>query len=110
MLFAALGKLDFLTVLILLAAAIVPKKFLMAAAVYLLIKGAIFVWMNRDFASYGDFFSGIYLVILANGLRIPYLHNVVLFWLIQKTALTFIAIGLKLVLFYYEYKDELPFR
>jgi hypothetical protein len=108
MLFATLGKLDFITVLILLGAAILPQKLLLYAAIYLLIKGALFILLNRDFASYGDFISGIYLVVLAHGLKIPYVHNIVLIWLLQKTILTFIAIGLKLLVFYYEYKEELP--
>ena len=109
MLFATLGKLDFITVLILIGAAIMPKKLLLFAAIYLLIKGGTFIFLSKDFASYGDFFSGIYLVVLANGVKIPYVHNIVLIWLLQKTIMTFIAIGLKLFLFYYEYREEIPF-
>ena len=108
MLFELLGKLDFITVLILMCAAIVPQKFLLFAAVYLLVKGAIFILLNRDFASYGDFISGVYLFLLSNGLRIPYVHDIILFWLIQKTIMTFIGIGLKLFVFYHEYKEEFP--
>ncbi len=108
MLFGLLGKADLITVLILLGAAVLPKKLLLFAAVYLLIKGGIFIFMNRDFASYGDFASGLYLLILSFGLHIPVVHQVILFWLIQKTILTFIAIGIKLMAFYYHNKDELP--
>src|SRR5512133_616650 len=99
MLFATLGKLDFLTVLILLGAAILPHQFLLYAAVYLLIKGAIFILLNKDFASYGDFISGAYMLILSFGIVIPVIHQVILFWLIQKTALTFLAIGFQVFLF-----------
>ena len=109
MLFATLGKLDLITVLILIGAAMVPKQLLVFAAIYLLLKGVIFIYLNRDFASYGDFISGIYLLILSFGIKIPYVHNIVLFWLLQKTILTFIAIGLKLILFYYDSKDGIPF-
>ncbi|MBN2367607.1 hypothetical protein JXC34_01205 [Candidatus Woesearchaeota archaeon] len=108
MLFATLGKLDLLTVLILMGAAILPKKLLLFAAIYLLIKGGLFIWLSRDFASYGDFISGIYLLILSFGIQIPFVHQVVLFWLLQKTIMTFIAIGLKLLLFYYEYRESFP--
>ena len=108
MLFAALGKLDFITVLILIGAAVLPKKLLMFAAIYLLIKGGLFIYFNRDFASYGDFISGIYLLILSFGLKIPFVHTSVLLWLVQKTLLTFIAIGLRFTIFYYEYKEYLP--
>jgi hypothetical protein len=108
MLFATLGKLDLITVLILLGAAVLPKTFLLYAAIYLLIKSAIFIFMNKDFASYGDFISGIYMLIVSYGIRIPFVHEIVLFWLIQKTALTFLAIGLQLFLFYQEHKQEMP--
>jgi len=108
MLFATLGKLDLITVIILIGAAVFPKKLLLFAALYLLLKGSIFIFLNKDFASYGDFFSGIYLVFLANNVKIPYVHNIVLFWLLQKTILTFIGIGLKLFLFYYENKERMP--
>ena len=108
MLFATLGKLDLITVLIIIGAAIFPKKLLLFAAIYLILKGGIFIFLNKDFASYGDFFSGVYLVFLANNVKIPYVHNIVLFWLLQKTLLTFIAIGLKLFLFYYENKERIP--
>ena len=108
MLFATLGKLDLITVLILMGASIVPSKFLLFAAIYLLVKGGIFIFISRDFASYGDFFSGIYLLILSYGIRLPLIHNIVLFWLLQKTIMTFIAIGLKFTIFYYEYRDSFP--
>ncbi|MFH2021269.1 MAG: hypothetical protein ABIJ34_07655 [archaeon] len=108
MLFATLGKLDLITVLILMGAAILPHKLLLYAAIYLMIKGALFILMSRDFASYIDLASGIYLGILFLGIRIPVLHEIVLFWLIQKTIMTFIAIGIHLLLFYHQYKDEFP--
>ena len=108
MIFAALGKLDLLTVIILMGAAILPSKLLLYASIYLIIKGGLFVLLSRDFASYGDLFSGFYLLILSYGIMVPYLHQLVFFWLLQKTILTFIAIGLKLFVFYYEYRKELP--
>ncbi len=108
MLFAALGKLDLITVIILLGAAILPQKFLIFAAVYLLIKGGIFILMNKDFASYGDFISGAYMLVLSYGIMLPVIHEIILFWLIQKTALTFLAISLQLFLFYQEHKQEMP--
>jgi hypothetical protein len=106
MLFATLGKLDLITVLILIGAVILPKQLLLFAAVYLLIKGFIFIFLSKDFASYIDFMCGIYLAILSLGIRIPYVHNVVLFWLLQKTIMTFIAIGLQLFIFYYQHKEK----
>jgi hypothetical protein len=108
MLFATLGKLDLITVLILIGAAILPSKLLVFAALYLILKGVIFGLLNKDFASYGDLFSGFYLLVLSTGIKIPYLHQVVFFWLLQKTIMTFIAIGLKLMIFYYEYKEKFP--
>ena len=108
MIFATLGKLDLITVLILMGAAILPSKFLLFAAVYLILKGGIFILINRDFASYGDLFSGLYLVLLSTGLKIPYLHQVVFFWLLQKTILTFIAIGIHLMILYYDNKESFP--
>lgn len=107
MLFVALGKLDLITVLVLMGAAALPQKLLIWAAIYLLIKGIFFGFFLKDFASKIDFISGIYLLILSYGLKIPYVHTLVLLWLLQKTILTFIAIGLKLLIFYYEYKDGL---
>jgi hypothetical protein len=108
MLFATLGKLDFITVLILLGAAILPQKMLMYAAIYLVVKGLLFILLSRDFASYIDLGCGVYLFIMFLGLTIPVLHQIVLFWLIQKTALTFLAIGVKLMLFYYQYREDMP--
>ena len=108
MLFATLGKLDLLTVLILMGAAVLPSKLLVFAAIYLILKGGIFILLNKDFASYVDLFSGFYLLVLSIGINIPYLHQVVFFWLLQKTIMTFIAIGLKLMIFYYEYKERFP--
>jgi hypothetical protein len=108
MLFALLGKADFITVLILMGAAILPKRLLLIASVYLMLKGSLFIFLNRDFASYGDLFSGIYLFILHLGLQIPILHQIVFFWLLQKTIMTFIAIGMKLMLFYYHNKESFP--
>lgn len=108
MIFATLGKLDLITVLILMGAAILPSKLLLYASIYLILKGAVFILVSRDFASYGDLFSGLYLLLLSGGVKIPYVHQVVFFWLLQKTIMTFIAIGLKLFVFYYEYKKELP--
>jgi len=106
MLFEKLGTLDFITVLIIIGAAIMPQKLLLTAAVYLIVKGLIFILLSKDFASYIDLFSGLYLVIFANGIRLPYLHGAVLFWLIQKTILTFIAIGFKLMILYYVYQER----
>ena len=108
MLFRTLGTFDFIAVLILMGAAILPHTFLLYAALYLIIKGLIFIFISRDFASYGDLFSGIYLLVFSYGLKVPVVHTIVLFYLIQKTILTFIAIGLKLLLFYGEYREELP--
>jgi hypothetical protein len=108
MLFRTLGTLDLVTVLILMGAAILPHKLLLYAALYLIIKGALFIWISKDFASYGDFGAGLYLLILSFGFQVPYVHTVVLFYLLQKTILTFIAIGLKMFLFYQENKDEFP--
>ncbi len=108
MLFATLGKLDLITVLVLMFAAILPKTFLLYAAIYLLIKGALFVLFSKDFASYGDFISGIYLLVLSFGLEIPIAHQIVLFYLLQKTIMTFIAIGFRVMIFYYEYKHKFP--
>ena len=109
MIFAALGKLDLITVIILMGAAIFPKKLLLYAAIYLILKGGLFILINKDFASYGDLFSGLYLVLLSTGVKIPYLHQVVFFWLLQKTLMTFIAIGLKLFILYQETKERTPF-
>lgn len=108
MLFETLGKLDLITVIILIGAAVFPKKLLLIAAIYLILKGGIFVLLNRDFASYGDLISGVYMLILSFGLKIPFVHNLVLLWLLQKTIMTFLAIGLKLFILYYEYREELP--
>ncbi len=108
MLFATLGKLDFITVLILMGAAVLPSKLLLYASIYLIIKGIAFIMISRDFASYGDLFSGFYLALLSTGIKIPYLHQIVFFWLLQKTLLTFIAIGIRLMIFYYENKESLP--
>lgn len=108
MLFATLGKLDFITVLILMGAAFLPSKLLIYAAIYLILKGLIFILINRDFASYIDLGCGLYLLCLSMGLKIPYVHQIVFYWLLQKTIMTFIAIGLKLMLFYDQYKEEFP--
>ena len=106
--FRTLGTLDLLTVIILMLAAVAPHKLLLFAAIYMIVKGIIFILVSRDIASYGDLIAGIYLFILSNSIRVPLVHEVVLFYLLQKTILTFIAIGLKLFIFYNEYKSELP--
>jgi len=108
MLFEKLGTLDLITVLILIGAAILPSKLLYIAAIYLVVKGMSFILISKDFASYIDVACGIYLFVLSHGIKIPLLHNVVLLWLLQKTIMTFIAIGLKTVIFYYENRDQLP--
>ncbi len=108
MFFATLGKLDLITVLILMGAAILPHKLLLYAAIYLILKGGIFILINRDFASYGDLFSGFYLLVLSFGLKIPVIHQIVFFWLLQKTILTFVAIGIHLFLFYQNHKESFP--
>jgi len=111
MLFALLGKLDLITVLVILGGAILPQKFLVYVAFYLILKGLFFGFAMKDFASKIDLLCGIYLLIMRYFTKIPYVHGLVLFWLIQKTALTFIAIFLKLYVYYYHYKDTitLPF-
>ena len=106
MIFATLGKLDLITVLILMGAAIMPQSFLVYAAFYLIIKGAVFIYISRDFASYGDFACGIYLFVLSFGRSVPIVHTLVLLWLLQKTMLTFIAIGIRLSIMYYNYKGQ----
>ena len=108
MIFETLGNLDFITVIILMLAAVMPQKFLLFAAIYLLVKGAVFIFMSRDFASYGDFFSGVYMLVLSFGIQIPILHGIVLFWLLQKTIFTFIAIGIKLFIFYHDHREDFP--
>jgi hypothetical protein len=107
MLFAALGKLDFITVLILMGAAILPNKLLLYAAIYMILKGALFIMMSKDFASYGDLFSGVYMLGMVFGIHISVVHGIVLFWLVQKTIMTFIALGVQIFILYYSYKDEL---
>jgi hypothetical protein len=91
-----------------MGAAVLPQKLLFFAAIYLLVKGLAFIMMTRDFASYGDFFSGIYLLVLSFGITIPVVHSIVLFWLFQKTLMTFVAIGLKLFIYYGEHREEMP--
>ena len=106
MLFATLGKLDLITVLVLMGAAILPQKMLLFAAVYLLAKGLIFGVLMGDFASKIDLACGAYIGILSFGLYIPVIHTLAFIWLLQKTILTFVAIGVKAVVFYYHYRDR----
>ncbi|NTV23112.1 MAG: hypothetical protein HGA85_01910 [Nanoarchaeota archaeon] len=108
MLFRALGTGDAVGVLILLGAAILPSKLLFWAAMYFMIKGLFFIWLSRDIASYGDFIAGSYMWILSLGISIPYLHQVVIFYLLQKTILTFIAIAFHAMVFYYDNKEDFP--
>ena len=110
MLFAALGKLDLLTVLVLMGAAILPHKLLFYAAIYLLLKGIFFGILLRDFASKIDLACGVYLMFLSQGITMPIIHTLVLLWLLQKTILTFIAIGVKLMLIYYRNRESIPFK
>ncbi|MEM4397413.1 MAG: hypothetical protein QW757_02170 [Candidatus Woesearchaeota archaeon] len=105
MLFRTLGTLDFITVLVLIGAAILPSKLLFYAALYLLVKGFFFIYISKDLASYGDFFSCIYMLLLSYGIKIPYVHNIVLFYLIQKTFLTFVAIAITCYVLYKNYEE-----
>ncbi|MEM2138547.1 MAG: hypothetical protein QXM96_00120, partial [Candidatus Woesearchaeota archaeon] len=63
-----------------------------------------FIYISKDLASYGDFFSGIYMFLLSYGIKIPYIHNVILFYLIQKTFLTFVAIAITAYTLYKNYE------
>lgn len=103
MFFKTLGTLDLITVLILLGAALLPEKLLLLAAFYLIIKGATFAYSSSDWASYGDLISGCYLFLFSLGIKIPVVHTIIILYLIQKTMLTFIAIGVKAGLYYYHH-------
>ena len=106
MIFKALGTLDLATVFVLLGAAILPEQLLFVAAVYMIVKGGVFTFMSKDLASIGDFIAGIYLFVLAFGLKIPILHPIVLLYLAQKTLLTFVAIGVKSAAFFADGKKK----
>jgi hypothetical protein len=95
MIFKALGTLDLVTVFVLLGAAILPEQLLFVAAVYMIVKGGVFTFISKDLASVGDFIAGIYLLVLAFGLKIPILHPIILLYLAQKTLLTFVSMGIK---------------
>ena len=103
MLFRTLGTLDFNTILILLGAALLPEKLLLLAAFYLVVKGATFAYSSSDWASYGDIISGCYLFLFSLGIKIPVVHTIIILYLIQKTMLTFIALGIKASLYYHHH-------
>lgn len=106
MLFKTLGTLDFITVLVLIGAAIIPKVMLSYAAIYLIIKALYFIFISKDIASYGDLISGVYMILLSYGVKIPYIHNIILFYLIQKTFLTFVAIAITFYTLYRTYEER----
>lgn len=106
MIFKTLGTLDFIAVLVVLGAVILPQQLLFVAGLYLIIKGGIFIYESNDFASYGDLVCGIYLLILAMGVKIAVIHPIVLVYLAQKVIITFVAIGVKASLHFFEYKRK----
>lgn len=95
MIFKTLGLGDLIAVILLLGAAIFPKQLLLYAGVYLAIKGLFFILLSNDFASYGDGASGIYMVLMAIGISMPFLTTAALIYLAQKTFLTFVKIGIE---------------
>jgi len=109
MLFRTLGTLDFITSLILIGAALLPEKLLLLAAFYLVVKGATFIYSSGDWASYGDLISGCYLFLFSLGIQIPVVHTIIILYLIQKTMLTFIAMGIKASLYYHQYNRRRNF-
>lgn len=81
------GIFDLIAALIILMHTQVPVKAILVCAFYLLIKGALFIFME-DFASVVDVIVGIYALFLAYNLSIGLLTIVASLFLAQKGLLS----------------------
>ena len=78
-----LGIGDLLTTLIIWLSPVLPQRYVLLAAMYLLGKGGIFA-ISGDFASYIDVFGGVYIILLAFGMGNFLLSVLFSVWLVQK--------------------------
>lgn len=78
-----LGTGDAYVVLAMMFAPVLPIKFLIYAALWLIVKGGIFA-LAGDVISYFDIISGIYVVFYAYGFSITIVSVIVAIYLGQK--------------------------
>lgn len=84
MILKILGFADFLAIVALLSANILPKILVIIMAGYLIVKGLFFALTGGVFPSFFDILSGLYLIIAANGVTHWILTTFVTLFLIQK--------------------------
>lgn len=78
-----LGIGDLLSILLIWTAQIIPQRFALLAAIYLLGKGGIFA-IGGDFASYIDVICGVYVILLTFGIGNILLSVLFSLYLLQK--------------------------
>ncbi len=83
MLLRLLGVIDLMVALLLLASHILPKDILVVAAIYIILKGLVFV-LAEDIISYVDIAIGLYIFLLMFGFSSNILSLLAALFLIQK--------------------------
>ena len=84
------GFADILAIIALLAATILPQKLVLLMAIYLIIKGFLFVIMGGVFPNFFDILSGLYLAAASFGISYWIFTTVVVLFLAQKAFLSFV--------------------
>lgn len=90
-----LGILDLLSALFLglVLFEVIPERYLLVFAIYLLLKSVIFI-IGKDFASMIDFIIGIIFLLLFFKINVPEVVSLVsAFWLLQKAFFSFFSSG-----------------
>ena len=84
-----LGFFDFLVIFVMLLSPFLPFKYMLYAALYLLLKGALFAF-GGDIASYLDVGCGTYLMFFAFGISSMFINVIVGLYLAQKFAISWL--------------------
>jgi hypothetical protein len=82
------GLADILAIIALLFATILPQDLVILMAIYLIIKGFIFILMGGIFPSGFDILSGFYLIIASFGISHWIMTLIVIIFLLQKAVVS----------------------
>lgn len=82
--------LDALFILVVLGSKLFPNLYILYSSLYLILKGVLFAFFSKDFASVVDAICGIYLFALFLDFGLYFLSALCIIWLLQKLAVFFI--------------------
>lgn len=83
-----LGFADILAIIALLAAKILPKQLVIIMALYLILKGLLFLIIGGSFTNLIDTSSGLYLVFAAYGISHWIPTTIVVIFILQKAIIS----------------------